>query len=98
MEQFRLTTPPEHLATYQWRTETVKHDFCAICGCGTFSESPDWSRGQADFTGLKIGVNARLFDDFNLDAVRVIVIDGKNLWQHSIGSRAAEPLGKGVGW
>ena len=28
----------------------------------------------------KVGVNARLLDDFDLDAVPVTVIDGKNLW------------------
>ncbi|MGL4289610.1 MAG: GFA family protein, partial [Phreatobacter sp.] len=28
----------------------------------------------------KISVNTRLFDDFDLDAVPVEVIDGKNLW------------------
>jgi hypothetical protein len=58
----------------------VKHNFCANCGCGTFSESPDWSTGNADFEKMKVGVNARLFDDFDLDAVPVTVIDGKNLW------------------
>jgi len=28
----------------------------------------------------RVGVNARLLDDFDLDAVPVTVIDGKNLW------------------
>jgi len=28
----------------------------------------------------KISVNSRLFDDFDLDKVEVVVIDGKNLW------------------
>lgn len=78
--QFRLTSPPENVATYQWRTRTVKHHFCANCGCGTFGESPDWSTGQPDFDNPKIAVNARLLDDFDLDAVPVTVIDGKNLW------------------
>jgi hypothetical protein len=78
--QFRLETPQEQIATYQWRTKTVKHHFCGTCGCGTFSESPDWSTGKPDFTNLRIGINARLFDDFDLEAVPVEVIDGKNLW------------------
>jgi hypothetical protein len=80
LAQFRLTTPPEQLATYQWRSKTVKHHFCATCGCGTFSESPDWSKGEPDFANPKIGVNAHLLDDFDLQAVPVVVIDGKNLW------------------
>lgn len=78
--QFRLTTPEENVATYRWGSFTVKHHFCATCGCGTYSESPDWSTGEANFDNPKIGVNARLFDDFDLDAIEVTVMDGKNLW------------------
>jgi hypothetical protein len=78
--QFRLTSPPENVATYQWQSRTVKHHFCANCGCGTFGESPDWSTGKPDFDNPKIAINARLLDDFDLDAVPVTVIDGKNLW------------------
>ena len=54
--------------------------FLLGCGCGTYSESPDWSTGKPDFDNPKVGVNARLFDDLDLDAVPVTVIDGKNLW------------------
>jgi len=35
---------------------------------------------KPDFDNPKVGVNSRLFDDFDLDAVPVTVIDGKNLW------------------
>ena len=45
-----------------------------------FWESPDWSTGKPDFDNPKIAINARLLDDFDLDAVPVTVIDGKNLW------------------
>jgi hypothetical protein len=79
-QQFRLLTPPEQVATYLWQTKTVKHHFCATCGCGTYSESPDWSSGQADFSKPKIGINARLLDDFDLEAVPVAVVDGRKLW------------------
>ena len=78
--QFRLTTPVEKVATYLWNSRTVKHHFCADCGCGTYSESPDWSTGKPDFENPRVGVNARLLDDFDLDAVPVTVVDGKNLW------------------
>src|SRR5437773_7367097 len=78
--QFRLTSPAENVATYQWQSRTVKHHFCANCGCGTYSESPDWSTGKPDFDNPKIGVNALLLNDFDLVAVPVTVIDGKNLW------------------
>ena len=78
--QFRLTTPVEKVATYRWGSRTVKHHFCGNCGCGTYSESPDWSTGKPDFENPKVGVNARLLNDFDLDAIEVTVIDGKNLW------------------
>ncbi|WP_413990943.1 GFA family protein [Labrys okinawensis] len=79
-EHFRLTSPPEMVSTYRWQSKTVQHHFCATCGCGTFTETPDWSKGEPDFEHPRIGINARLFDDFELEAVPVVVIDGKNLW------------------
>ena len=79
-KDFRLMTARDRVSTYQWGSYTVQHHHCAICGCGTYSESPDWSTGEPDFDNPRIGVNARLFDDFDLDAVEVAVIDGKNLW------------------
>jgi len=72
--------PPSSTATYHWQSKTVAHHFCPHCGCGTYSESPDWSKGMPDFTNPRIGINARLFDDFDLTKVPVTVIDGKNLW------------------
>lgn len=79
-DQFTLTTPREAVATYRWQTKLVAHNFCPTCGCSTFGESPDFSTGEPDFDNPKIGVNARLFDDFDLGAVPVTVIDGRNLW------------------
>jgi hypothetical protein len=67
-------------AIYQWKTKTVRHHFCPTCGCTTYSESPDWSTGKPDFDNARIGINAHLFDDFDLDAVPVVTVDGKNLW------------------
>jgi hypothetical protein len=78
--QFRLTTPVDKVATYRWGSKTVQHHFCAECGCGTYSESPDWSTGKPDFKKMKVGINAWLFDDFDPDKFPVTVIDGKNLW------------------
>jgi hypothetical protein len=77
--QFSLLTS-QALSTYSWGSKTIKHHFCGVCGCGTFTETPDWSTGEPDFDNPKISVNARLLDDFDLGAVEVVVIDGKNLW------------------
>ena len=79
--QFRLTTPEANLATYRWNTRMVAHHFCPECGCGTFSDSPAFQPdGSWDGTTRRIGVNARLFDDFDAAAAPVQVLDGKNLW------------------
>ncbi|WP_374989880.1 GFA family protein [Rhizobium sp. TH2] len=80
VKSFKLLTSPENVASYRWHTKTISHNFCPVCGCGTFTETPDWSTGEANFDNPQIAINARLFDDFNLDAVPVEVIDGKNQW------------------
>ena len=79
--QFRLTMPAADTATYRWQTKMVAHNFCAVCGCGTFSDSPDFKPdGRWDGKTRRIGVHARLFDNFDAAAAPVHVIDGKNLW------------------
>ncbi len=79
-DQFKLTTARDRVSTYQWRSYNVQHHHCAICGCPTFAESPDFSTGVPDASKPRISVNARLFDDFDLDQVKVVHIDGKTLW------------------
>jgi hypothetical protein len=79
-EDFKLLTARDRVSTYQWGTYTGQHHHCAICGCGTYSEFPDFSSGEPDFDNPKVTVNSRLFDDFDLGALEVITVDGKNLW------------------
>lgn len=79
--QFQLTSPEADSATYRWHSRMVAHNFCANCGCGTFSDSPAFNPdGTWDGTTRRIGVNARLFDDFDAAVAPVVVIDGRNLW------------------
>lgn len=79
--QFELITPPRDDAAYRWNTKLVAHHFCSECGCTTFSDSPAFKPdGSWDKVSRRIGVNARLFDDFNAAEAPVTVIDGKNLW------------------
>jgi hypothetical protein len=60
----------------------TRHHFCAVCGMTTFGESPSWDLAtkQPDFSKMKIAINARLLEDFDLSAVRHQTIDGRNLW------------------
>ena len=58
-----------------------QHHFCAICGCQTFGTAPDWQLdGKTDFSKVKVGVNIRLLEGFDIGAVRVTKMDGRNLW------------------
>jgi hypothetical protein len=56
------------------------HFHCGACGCSLYSDSPEWIDFKPHPTRRKFGINGRLFDDFDLDAVPVRVVDGKNLW------------------
>lgn len=79
--QFRLTTPEADSATYRWNAKLLSHSFFTNCGCGTFSDTPDFQPdGTWDGTTRRIGVNARLFDSFDAATAPVTVIDGRNLW------------------
>ncbi|MFS2032431.1 GFA family protein [Polaromonas sp. CT11-55] len=80
-EQFHVTTPEDADAVYRWQTKLVDHHFCAKCGVSTYSDSPAFEMdGSWDGSTRRIGVNARLFDDFDAAEAPVAVIDGKNLW------------------
>ena len=80
-KQFRLTTPQADNATYRWRTKMVAHYFCPVCGCAAYSDSPAFTPdGKWDGETRRIGINARLFDNFEAADRAVKVIDGKNLW------------------
>ncbi|MBD2114137.1 MULTISPECIES: GFA family protein [Cyanophyceae] len=79
-DQFQVVTPTDD-AIYRWQSKLVAHHFCPTCGCGTFSDSPAFELdGSWDKSSRRIGVNARLFDDFDAEEALVVVIDGKNLW------------------
>lgn len=79
--QFHVQAAPLDDGVYRWNSELVAHHFCAACGCATYSDSPAFEMdGSWDRQTRRVGVNARLFDDFDAAAASVTVIDGKNLW------------------
>jgi hypothetical protein len=79
-EQLRLIEAISDVV-YRWQTKLVAHHFCVECGCGVYSDSPDFKPdGSWDGTTRRLGVNARLFDDFDAATAPVTVLDGKNLW------------------
>jgi hypothetical protein len=79
--QFHVTAAASDDGIYRWHTNLVAHHFCAVCGCATYSDSPAFEMdGSWDQQTRRIGVNARLFDNFDAAQAPVEVIDGKNLW------------------
>ncbi len=79
--QFHLVSPKSNDAIYRWNSKMVDHCFCPTCGCGTYSDTPDFQpNGAWDGKTRRIGVNARLFDHFIAANHPFFEIDGKNLW------------------
>jgi len=79
-EKFLVTVAAQD-GLYRWNSRLVAHHFCAHCGIAVYSDSPAFGRdGKWDGSTRRIGVNARLFDDYDADAAQVTVIDGKHLW------------------
>jgi hypothetical protein len=80
-EQFRVSVSPEDDGIYRWNSKLIDHHFCKNCGITTFSDSPAFELGVVwDNKTRRIGVNARLFDNFDAASAPEFVIDGKNLW------------------
>jgi len=75
--QFKLTTARDRVSTYQWGGYFGQHHHCAICGCGTYSEFPSFETGAPNYDDPRISVNARLFEDFDLDALPVKKVNGR---------------------
>jgi hypothetical protein len=78
--EFKLTTARDRVSTYQWNDYLVHHHHCSICGCPTYGEMPSFADGKIDFDNPKVSVNARLFEDFDLDAVPVVKVNGRDDW------------------
>ena len=78
--QFKVTEASSD-SIYRWQSKMVAHHFCSACGCSLYADSPDFKPdGTWDGTTRRIGVNARLLDNFEAADWPVTVIDGKNLW------------------
>ena len=75
---FSLT--PDRLAAYQWGDRMMTFHHCVTCGCGVFAETDAWTTETGEPRPARITVNARLFDDFDLETGPVRRVDGRNDW------------------
>ncbi|HYD27528.1 GFA family protein [Brevundimonas sp.] len=70
----------EILAAYQWGDRMMTFHHCTACGCAVFAESGAWTTDEGEDRPPRITLNAHLFDDFDLEAVPVRVVDGRHGW------------------
>jgi hypothetical protein len=68
-----LKTPEADLATYTFNKHSIRHQFCAVCGCGVFglAAMPDGTPMAA--------INLRCLTDIDLASVPRQFFDGKSL-------------------
>ncbi len=76
--EFALT--PESLAAYQWGDRMMTFHHCTRCGSAVFAESDAWTTDQGERRPARITLNARLFDDVDLEAIPVRRVDGRHGW------------------
>lgn len=77
-EEVSLSVAPGALGAYQCADRILTSHFCNICGCATHNDNPALPDGPDYARRHRITLNARMFDDFDLDAVPVRRIDGKS--------------------
>lgn len=77
---FRLLTARDRVSTYQWGHYLGSHHHCAICGCSTYSEFPDFSTGEPDYDQPRVCINARLLEDFDPAPVPRRYVNGRDDW------------------
>jgi hypothetical protein len=77
-EDFRLLTPEDAIATYEFGTRTAKNHFCRTCGVAPFRRS----RSDPD----KVDINARCLEDVDVETLEVKAFDGQH-WEEAIRGR-----------
>lgn len=72
-DRFRLLTGEGETTDYQFGRKSIHHLFCRTCGVSSFA------RGTAPDGREMAAVNARCLDEVDLDALKVVTVDGRSL-------------------
>ena len=72
-ERFRLLAGGEELSDYQFKSRTIHHLFCPVCGIRSFA------RGKGPDGSEMVAINARCLEDVDLAALNVRAFDGRSL-------------------
>jgi hypothetical protein len=71
--QVRLHTPEADLSTYTFNKHAIRHQFCPVCGVGTFGRGVD-RNGNATFA-----VNVRCLDGIEPEQLELQPFDGRSI-------------------
>ncbi|GAA5785011.1 aldehyde-activating protein [Chitiniphilus shinanonensis] len=69
----RLSTPEQDITTYTFNAERIRHQFCPVCGCGTFGIGTDPHGNEI------AAINARCLEDIDLAALERQPYDGRSI-------------------
>lgn len=72
-EQFTLLAGEDSLADYQFNKQRIHHQFCTVCGVGSFG----W--GTSHSGEKRYSINVRCLDDVDLTTLELTHFDGKSL-------------------
>jgi hypothetical protein len=68
----KLLVPEDALSTYSFNKHRIRHQFCPVCGVGTFGRGED-REGNATFA-----INVRSLEGVDLDALAIQKVDGRS--------------------
>ncbi len=75
-EKVKILAAPDTLQEYVWGDKSLAFVRCSHCGC--FSHWRSLDPHQTD----RMGVNARLFINVEIDKIRIRHFDGANSWKY----------------
>ena len=72
-EHFRLLAGGDRLSDYQFRSKTIHHLFCPVCGIRSFA------RGKGPDGREMVAINVRCLEDVDPSALTRRAFDGRSL-------------------
>jgi hypothetical protein len=68
----KLLMPEDAVSTYTFNKHRIRHQFCPVCGVGTFGRGAD-REGNPTFA-----INVRCLEGLDLDALTIQHVDGRS--------------------
>jgi len=71
-EALTILRGEENLSTYTFNTHTIRHRFCATCGCAPFGE------GRKPTGEATAAINIRCLEDVDPSRLTIVPVDGRS--------------------